>query len=128
MTKKVYRTAQGKFIDIGALELQNEQVRAVGNMNVNARGDRVNELNQPIDSRNQQVKRQYQKQVSKSNVSNTPVMKSARHAEEVAAQANKAKAQSEEASERFDLAEADTTEKLTGLAAALARAEKNKGE
>ena len=32
---KMYRSSQGKGIDLGALLLQNETVRAVGNMNVN---------------------------------------------------------------------------------------------
>ena len=41
MTTKVYKTAKGKPVDIGALRLQNENVRAVGNMNVNARGDTI---------------------------------------------------------------------------------------
>ena len=62
MTKKVYRTAQGKTVDLGALQLQNENVRAVGNMGVNANGDRINAKNQPVDSKNQQVKRSYDKQ------------------------------------------------------------------
>ena len=39
MTRKVYKSAMGQPIDLGALLLQNEQDRAVGNMNVNARGD-----------------------------------------------------------------------------------------
>ena len=38
---KIYRSSQGKGIDLGALLLRNETVRAVGNMNVNARGDRI---------------------------------------------------------------------------------------
>jgi hypothetical protein len=71
MTKKVYRTAQGKMVDLGALQLRNENVRAVGNMGVNARGDLVDSQNQSIDSRNKQVAKQYQRQTS--NVSNTPV-------------------------------------------------------
>lgn len=62
MTKKVYRTAQGKTVDLGALQLQNENVRAVGNMSVNANGDRINAKNQPVDSKNQQAKRSYDKQ------------------------------------------------------------------
>jgi hypothetical protein len=63
MTSKVYRTAQGRIVDLGALEAQNEHVRAVGNMKVNARGDAVNEQNQPVQSRPQQMHDQYQKQV-----------------------------------------------------------------
>lgn len=71
MTKKVYRTAQGKLVDLGALQLQNEHVRAVGNMNVNARGDVIDGNNRPIDTRNQRVGRQYNKQTS--NVTDAPV-------------------------------------------------------
>ena len=63
MTQKVYRTANGKTVDIGALQLRNENVRAVGNMPVNSRGDLLDANNKPIDSRNQQVARQYRKQV-----------------------------------------------------------------
>jgi hypothetical protein len=74
MTQKQYRTAQGKIVDLGALQLQNEHVRAVGNMPVNARGDLLDSQNRPIDSRNQQVARQYRKQVS--NVQDTPVYSS----------------------------------------------------
>lgn len=73
MTRKVYRTAQGKMVDLGALQLQNEQVRAVGNMKVNARGDLVDGQDRAIDSRNQQVARQYKKQIS--NVKDQSVSK-----------------------------------------------------
>lgn len=62
MTRKVYRTAQGKMVDIGALQLRNENVRAVGNMGVNARGDLIDGMNRPIKSRTQQVAKQYNKQ------------------------------------------------------------------
>lgn len=66
MTNKIYRTAMGKTVDIGALMLQNEHVRAVGNMSVNARGDRVDCNNKVIDSKNQQSKRNYARQTSSS--------------------------------------------------------------
>lgn len=39
MSRKVYRTMQGRLVDIDKLRAQNEDTRAVGNMNVNARGD-----------------------------------------------------------------------------------------
>lgn len=64
MTRNVYRTAQGKLVDMGALMLQNEGTRAVGNMNVNARGDVVDSDNKVIDKKNHQVRRQMSKQVS----------------------------------------------------------------
>ena len=72
MTKKIYRTAQGKLVDLGALQLRNENVRAVGNMGVNARGDLVDGQNRTVRSRNQQVARQYRKQT---NVEDSPVGK-----------------------------------------------------
>ena len=37
--KKMYRSMQGKMIDIEKLRAANEGIQAVGNMNVNARGD-----------------------------------------------------------------------------------------
>ena len=37
--KRMYRTMQGRMIDIEKLRATNEDIRAVGNMNVNARGD-----------------------------------------------------------------------------------------
>jgi hypothetical protein len=70
MTRKIYKSAMGKTVDLGALILQNEQVRAVGNMGVNAAGDVVDSTNQIIDQRNRQVQRQYKKQT---NVSAGPV-------------------------------------------------------
>lgn len=78
MTQRTYRTAQGKVVDLGALQLKNENVRAVGNMPVNARGDQLDSNNRPIDSRNQQVARQYQKQVT--NVQDEPVVSSKQRA------------------------------------------------
>lgn len=65
MTRKIYRTAQGKMVDLGRLQLQHENIRAVGNMGVNARGDLIDSSNRPIDSRNQQVAKQYRRQTSK---------------------------------------------------------------
>jgi len=82
MTKKVYRTAQGKIVDLGALLLQNENTRAVGNMRVNARGDVLDSNNKSVASRNQQVNRQYNRQVT--NVSDSQVPTSRRHAREMA--------------------------------------------
>ena len=63
MTKDLYKTARGKMVDMGALRLQNEKERAVGNMKVNARGDAVDDKNQPVQSKPQQVHQQYQQQI-----------------------------------------------------------------
>jgi hypothetical protein len=83
MTRKVYKSAMGKSIDLGALLLQNESVRAVGNMNVNARGDILDSANQVIDQKNRQVQRQYQRTAT--NVSAAaPVHTSTRAAKQAA--------------------------------------------
>ena len=67
MTKSIYRTAQGKQIDMGKLALQNENVRAVGNMKVNARGDAVDDYNRVIETKNQQVAKSYRRQTLDAN-------------------------------------------------------------
>ena len=133
MTKKVYKTAQGKTVDLGAIILQNEHVRAVGNMNVNARGDLLDGSNLVIDNRNQQVARQMERttQPAPSGVSTQP-----RHTSSVAARQARATAQSapvvadpvvESVTETpvvSALAPVDITAAeapLTGMAAAMAR-------
>ena len=70
MTKKQYRSAMGKTVDMGSLLLQNESVRAVGNMGVNARGDVINGNNKIIEKKSRQVQRHNRRST---NVSNTPV-------------------------------------------------------
>ena len=65
MTSKVYKSAQGKSVDMGRLQLQNEGVRAVGNMKVNARGDMVDDMNRVISTKAEQVNKQYKKQTTK---------------------------------------------------------------
>jgi hypothetical protein len=58
MTGKVYKSAQGKAVDLGAIVLRNEQVRAVGNMNVNARGDLLDSNNTIIETKPRTMQRQ----------------------------------------------------------------------
>ena len=70
MTKKQYRSAMGKTDDMGSLLLQNESVRAVGNMGVNARGDVINGNNKIIEKKSRLVQRHNRRST---NVSNTPV-------------------------------------------------------
>ena len=114
MTRKVYRTAQGKMVDLGALQLRNETVRSVGNMKVNARGDLIDSNNRAINSRNQQVDRQYRRQTT--NVSNTPVQ----HARSAAVDIP---APPEDFQDDFvKPADSAVPAATTGLAAAIARA------
>jgi len=53
MSKHIYTTAQGKQIDIEGLRLANEETIAVGNMKVNARGDKLGAGGQIAETRNQ---------------------------------------------------------------------------
>ena len=84
MTRKVYKSAMGKAVDLGSLILQNEGVRAVGNMNVNARGDLLDGNNRVIDQKNRQVQRQYQRTTNVSN--SAPVQTSTRAAKQSVAE------------------------------------------
>jgi len=69
MTSKIYRTAQGKSVDLGTIMLQNEHVRAVGNMGVNARGDKIDNTNRVVETKAQQIQRQ-------NNATTTPAVSS----------------------------------------------------
>jgi len=76
MTSKVYKSAQGKMVDLGTIMLQNEHVRAVGNMKVNARGDKLDSNNQVIDTKPKQIQRQNNQ--TSTNVTSAPVHTSSR--------------------------------------------------
>lgn len=56
---KAYKTARGKIIDIDKVKLANETVTAVGNMKVNARGDKLGLGGQIVAGRNQVMDRVY---------------------------------------------------------------------
>lgn len=57
--KRTYRSAQGKMIDLDSIILTNEQTIAVGNMNVNARGDELGPGGQVVARRNQNMNDYY---------------------------------------------------------------------
>lgn len=57
----MHRTASGKAIDMSALSAKNENVRAVGNMSVNAKGDLIDSSNKIITPVSQRVARVYNK-------------------------------------------------------------------
>ena len=127
MTKKVYRTAQGKIVDLGALEVQNEHVRAVGNMNVNARGDKLDADGNIISTRSQQVNRNLNRTT---NATAGPIPTSSRSQKEDAAvirAAEQAKIEQARA-QRQALREQGTAPPVeppaAGLAAAMSRAAK----
>jgi len=57
--RKLYRTMQGRMVDIEKLRASNEGVKAVGNMNVNARGDVIGSGGQITKSKEDQMKEYY---------------------------------------------------------------------
>ena len=131
MTSKVYRTAQGKIVDLGALEVQNEHVRAVGNMNVNARGDKLDADGNIISTRSQQVNRNLNRTT---NTAAGPIPTSGRaHKEDAAAiraaeQAKIEQARTQRQALREQGAAPPVEQPAAGLAAAMSRAAKIKDE
>lgn len=136
MTGKIYKTAQGKTVDLGALILQNENERAVGNMNVNARGDKIDASGQTIVSRNQQANRNYQQQVNTAAGAVATSTRAQREAEAAAQRAEQERlamearaarqAKREAVAQGVDVPSAEKP--LTGLAAALAAAKSQPDE
>jgi len=127
MTKKVYRTAQGRIVDLGALEAQNEHVRAVGNMNVNARGDKLDADGRVISTRSQQVNRNLNRAT---NTAAGPIPASSRSQKEDAAairaaeQAKIEQARAQRQALREQGVAPPVEQPAAGLAAAMARAAK----
>ena len=138
--KKTYRTSQGKTIDLGALQLQNEGTRAVGNMGVNARGDKVNPQNTVSESRNSTINRYYKKQTKTNVVDDVVVDSQPNTKKQKQKQKNKQEPVAQPAVIKDELAETvqepemeetveDTkSKKLGGLAGAIARAKNIKQE
>jgi len=118
MTSRIYKTAQGKTVDLGALQLKNEGVRAVGSP-VNARGDLIDSHNRPIESRSSQVAKQYKKQIT--NVSDGAVPTSKRNIKSNVKESLDANTIVEPETENKD----NTTGSL-GIAGALAKAKSSK--
>lgn len=59
MTKKIYRSMQGKPVDMEALRTRNEMTVAVGNKLMNARGDELGPGGKIIKKRNEVVAEYY---------------------------------------------------------------------
>lgn len=56
---KLYRSANGKLVDLDQLMLRGEDTIAVGNMKVNARGDELGPGGKVVKTRNQRVSESY---------------------------------------------------------------------
>lgn len=61
---KIYRTAQGRSLDMETIRLQNELVPALGNMRVNARGDQLGPGGKIIKTREMVMDEYYQAKAS----------------------------------------------------------------
>ena len=68
--KRMYRSMQGKMIDIDKLRAANENVQAVGNMNVNARGDVLGAGGKVVTKKETVIQKYYEQ--PKGMVSDTP--------------------------------------------------------
>lgn len=77
----VYRTAQGKQLDMGALIARNEKTRAVGNMKVNARGDTIDAFGKIVEPVTAKVSKKYEKTVGNRSAMPTKKTNSAKKEE-----------------------------------------------
>ena len=68
--KRMYRTMQGRMVDIEKLRAANESVQAVGNMNVNAKGDVLGAGGQVVTPKEKIIQKYYEQ--PKGMVSDTP--------------------------------------------------------
>jgi outer membrane biosynthesis protein TonB len=68
--KRMYRTMQGRMVDIEKLRAANESVQAVGNMKVNARGDVIGPGGTIVNTKENVIKKYYEQ--PKGMVSDTP--------------------------------------------------------
>jgi len=59
--RKIYKTMQGKTVDIDLLRQRNELTPAVGNAKVNARGDQLGAGGEIVKKREELVKEHYKK-------------------------------------------------------------------
>jgi len=56
---QVYKSARGKMVDMDRIRLANEETIAVGNMKVNARGDKIGAGGEVVEGRNQIMDKVY---------------------------------------------------------------------
>ena len=77
--KRMYKTMQGRMVDIDQLRSANESVQAVGNMNVNARGDVLGANGQVVTPKAQVIRKYYEQPKGKasegpSRIKQTPAL------------------------------------------------------
>ena len=69
----IHKSAMGRSVDMTALRAKNERTRAVGNMNVNARGDVIDSNNEVINDNNKRVNEYYMKSAMSRGVKPTGI-------------------------------------------------------
>ena len=69
---RVYKSARGRMVDMDAIKLSNENSIAVGNMKVNARGDKLGPGGHVATGRNQVMDQIYAVNTSSSNNGYSP--------------------------------------------------------
>jgi hypothetical protein len=126
---KVYRTAQGRELDIERLRLQNEMVPVVGNMKVNARGDQLGPGGKILKTREQVMDDHYRTRPdANTNIPQEgPIPTTSRRAPDQSIPTSSKHAAQEFTPGNLSAdkpTEQDTAEKETGLKGGLARAVK----
>ena len=58
--KRMYKTMQGRMVDIEKLRAANESTQAVGNMNVNARGDVLGAGGKIVTTKSKVIQKYYE--------------------------------------------------------------------
>lgn len=74
MKPDIQTGARGKSIDMNLLRKQNEKIRAISNVKLNARGDTIDSNNKVVQSINQRVQQQYDAQVQPKKVETPPIL------------------------------------------------------
>lgn len=68
----IYKTAMGKSVDMSSLVGKNEQVRAVGNLKVNARGDQIDPMGNVTKPVTTRVNERYNRTVGNRSANSSP--------------------------------------------------------
>ena len=128
---KIYRTAQGRQLDMETIRLQNEFVPALGNMRVNARGDQLGPGGQIIKTREMIMDEYYTSQASAADnipqQGNIPTRSPARRqSSPLPTSSRKANEFTPDDAAPDEVAVSNTVEVKGGLAAALTKAQKAK--
>lgn len=110
---RAYRTAMGQSLDMSILRAKNERERAVGNMNVNARGDIIDSNNQVINDNNKRINQMYQKTMNSEAVARAKAKLEEQERQQAALQAQQTQAQSKaklKTKKEVDLSEQELNE------------------